>query len=277
MTVEVINSPPIEVTIDENYQSTNLEITSGTSIDLSLVSGSPIDLEIASPESIELTLVNGQGPAGPQGEQGEVGPQGEQGEQGEVGEGLRILGDFASTDDLPEGASVGDAYLVLGNLYIWDGVNWINAGPVQGPAGPQGEQGEQGEVGPQGEQGLTGPAGTDGIDGTTEISFSIPGVVTTGTGSMRWYFTSNTSVVNVVATVGSSPTGSSLIFDVNKNGTSIFTTQANRPSIAASGFTDLSSIPDVTTFASGDYATIDVDQVGSTFQGSDAVIRLVLG
>lgn len=122
-----------------------------------------------------------------------------------------------------------------------------------------------------GNQGIIGPTGTSG---TTEISFSIPSSLIVNTGVMRWYADRSIIIQNVIATVGVAPTGASLIFDVNKNGTSIFTTQDNRPTITASGFTDLTSVPDTTTMVSGDYLTIDIDQVGSTIAGSHAVIRI---
>lgn len=51
--------------------------------------------------------------------------------------------------------------------------------------------------------------------------------------------------------------------DVNKNGTTIFTTQANRPSVASTdgdNATD-SAVPDVMSFAAGDIITIDIDTV----------------
>lgn len=111
----------------------------------------------------------------------------------------------------------------------------------------------------------------------SEAVFTIPGIVTTGAKNIRYYCETPRSVANVVVSVGTAPTGSSMIFDVNKNGTTIFTTQANRPSIAASGFYDGSSVPDVTSFAAGDYITIDVDQVGSSVSGSNAVVKIVFG
>lgn len=144
-------------------------------------------------------------------------------------------------------------------------------------AGEQGPQGATGPQGPKGDTGDQGPTGPAGANGTTEISFSIPGTLTIGTGTMRWYFDQSVTVTNVIATVGTAPTGASLIFDVNKNGTTIFTTQGNRPTITATNFTDLSSTPNVTSFASGDYLTVDVDQIGSTVTGADAVVRIVLG
>ena len=107
-----------------------------------------------------------------------------------------------------------------------------------------------------------------------EISFTIPGTLTVGGGTMRWYLDGNFTISTVIASVSTAPTGASLIFDVNKNGTTIFSTQGNRPTIAASAFTDLASTPDVTSLASGDYLTVDVDQIGSSVAGADAVVRI---
>jgi len=105
-----------------------------------------------------------------------------------------------------------------------------------------------------------------------ERTFSIPGTLTTGSGSLRMYFTKAATVTNVWASVATAPTGASVIFDVNKNGTTIFSTQGNRPTIAISGFVDVTSTPDVTAVAAGDYVTVDVDQVGSTIAGANAVV-----
>jgi hypothetical protein len=111
----------------------------------------------------------------------------------------------------------------------------------------------------------------------SEAVFTLPGTLTTGSKLIRYYFESARTVANVVASVSTAPTGASIIFDVNKNGSTIFSTQANRPTITASSFTDLSYVPNTTSFSLGDYITIDVDQVGSTIPGSDAVIKIVFG
>lgn len=105
-------------------------------------------------------------------------------------------------------------------------------------------------------------------------TYTITGTLVVGTGSTRLYMATAGNVVNVIAGVGTAPTGASVIFDVNKNGTTIFTTQGNRPTIAASAFSDTSSTPDVTSFSAGDYFTIDVDQIGSTIAGSTATITI---
>lgn len=116
--------------------------------------------------------------------------------------------------------------------------------------------------------------GDTGSAGTTELTFCVPGALTAGTGTMRWYMDATKTISNVLVSVGTAPTGASLIVDVNKNGTTIFSTQANRPTITATNFYDLSSTPDVTSLASGDYLTIDIDQIGSTVAGSDLVVRI---
>jgi hypothetical protein len=53
----------------------------------------------------------------------------------------------------------------------------------------------------------------------------------------------------------------STIVDINKNGTTIFTTQANRPTILFSGSAYSSTIPDITSMAAGDVLTLDIDTV----------------
>lgn len=107
-----------------------------------------------------------------------------------------------------------------------------------------------------------------------QITFSYPGPLAVGAGQARFYVTSAGAVTNVVASVGTAPTGSSVIVDVNKNGSTLFTTQAARPTIAASAFVDTSSVPAVTALAVDDWITVDIDQVGSTVAGSDLTVTI---
>jgi len=72
------------------------------------------------------------------------------------------------------------------------------------------------------------------------------------------------------------PTGASIIVDINKNGTTLWTTQANRVSIAASSNTGSQTSFNTTTFAVGDYFTFDLDQVGSGTVGSDLSVHLYI-
>jgi hypothetical protein len=83
--------------------------------------------------------VGSQGPAGADGAQGSVGPVGPAGADGADGTSVTILGSLASTGDLPgSGNTPGDGYVISGDLHVWDGAVWNNAGPIQGPAGPAG-------------------------------------------------------------------------------------------------------------------------------------------
>ena len=78
------------------------------------------------------------GDTGATGATGAVGPEGPQGDKGDVGAGLKIVGTVATAQDLPLSGTTGDGYLVAGDLYVWTGSTWTNAGPVQGPKGDSG-------------------------------------------------------------------------------------------------------------------------------------------
>jgi len=78
-------------------------------------------------------------------------------------------------------------------------------------------------------------------------------------------------VIDVRVRLRDQPTGTSVIFDVNKNGSTIFTTQANRPEVATSTNTD-TAVPNVTSFADDDYLSIDIDQIDSNAIGAGAVV-----
>jgi hypothetical protein len=105
--------------------------------------------------------------------------------------------------------------------------------------------------------------------------FSKSGVLTTGAGTNRLVNTTGRtlSINAVTASVGTAPTGASILVDVTKNGTSIFTTQGNRPTIAIGAFSGVSGVPEL-TWAAGEYLTVDVDQIGSTVAGSDLTVQV---
>lgn len=75
--------------------------------------------------------------------------------------------------------------------------------------------------------------------------------------------------------LGTAPTGANAIVDINKNGTTIFTTQANRPTVAAAANEGaIAAEPEVKSFAAGDVITIDVDQIGSGTPGANLTFEL---
>lgn len=143
----------------------------------------------------------------------------------------------------------------------------------QGSRGLTGPQGPTGPTGPTGATGATGPTGPQGATGGFYQVYTVNGTLSVGSGAQRFYMPSNATIAQVRASVSQAPVGSSIIVDVNKNGTTIFTTQGDRPTILAAGFTD-TSVPAVTSLVSGDYLTIDIDQVGSTTPGSNLTVQV---
>src|SRR5256885_15622251 len=109
-------------------------------------------------------------------------------------------------------------------------------------------------------------------ESTQTISLRAAGALTVGVKD-RWESPFNGEVVSVAAVVGTAPTGATAILDLKKNGVTMFTTAANRPTIpisATESATEPSADPDVTTFAAGDTLTLDIIQGGATGAGSDA-------
>lgn len=82
------------------------------------------------------------GPTGATGKQGLTGPAGKDGTNGKDGKdgtGVSIKGSAESADKLPTTSNTtGDAYLVAGDMYVWDGSAWKDVGKIQGPAGTNG-------------------------------------------------------------------------------------------------------------------------------------------
>jgi hypothetical protein len=76
--------------------------------------------------------------------------------------------------------------------------------------------------------------------------------------------------------VKTAPTDADLIFDINVNGTTIWSTQANRLTIAASATSGTQTTFNTTSVTDGQIITMDIDQVGSTIPGANATVLLEL-
>lgn len=112
---------------------------------------------------------------------------------------------------------------------------------------------------------------------TKVLPYSYTGVLNVNVGTFRLYndMGSSWTITSIRASVGTAPAGSSVVVDVNKNGSSVFTNQANRPTIAPGTNTSGKvTNMDVTTVADGEYLTVDLDQVGSTTAGADLTVQL---
>lgn len=105
------------------------------------------------------------------------------------------------------------------------------------------------------------------------LTFTITGALATQVGAVRLYLDYDCTVLGVRASVGVSPTGADVIVDVNKNGSTMFTNQADRPRVVAGAFTG-TAVPAVATLARDDYLTVDVDQVGSVTAGTHLVVQV---
>lgn len=105
------------------------------------------------------------------------------------------------------------------------------------------------------------------------LPFGYAGTLTVRTGTSRYPIKGGTfQIQTIAAMVNTAPTGATLIVDVNKNGTSIYGTQANRPTFAVSATSATVGAHTATTVTDGDYLTVDVDQIGSTVAGADLVV-----
>jgi len=106
------------------------------------------------------------------------------------------------------------------------------------------------------------------------LKLEASGTLTTGNKD-RWIAPFSGEILNVTAVVGTAPTGAALIFDLLKEGVSVFTTGANKPTIPIAGTeSPVSARPDVTAFVSGDTFTLAVTQIGSTVAGADADVTV---
>jgi hypothetical protein len=112
---------------------------------------------------------------------------------------------------------------------------------------------------------------------TKVLPYSYLGNLSVAVGTFRLYNDTGATwtITGVRASVGTAPAGTSIIIDISKNGTTIFTTQANRPTIAAAANTSGNvTNMDVTTVAVGEYLTVDIDQTGSTTTGADLTVQV---
>jgi len=99
------------------------------------------------------------------------------------------------------------------------------------------------------------------------LHHQIAAALTTGTAKWEWIVPFSCHIADVICdseTAGSG--GTSDIIDVNRNGTTIYTTQANRPTLlsADTGMFTEAGEPEIQGLVAGDILSFDVDQVAST-------------
>lgn len=106
--------------------------------------------------------------------------------------------------------------------------------------------------------------------------FTSSGNLAVGSGGMRLYNDSGRTLTisSTRGSVGTAPSGASILIDININGSTIWTTQSNRITIVAGSFTDQGGTPNITTLSNGQYLTFDIDQVGSTVSGANLTVAI---
>ena len=97
--------------------------------------------------------------------------------------------------------------------------------------------------------------------------------VTTGAAKITFYAPMDATITEVFIGVTGQSSSGAVTADLNKNGTTMFSTN---PSIDASEDTSLTgtaAVLSVTTWAKGDKMTIDIDAAGTSSEGLKMVIR----
>lgn len=91
--------------------------------------------------------------------------------------------------------------------------------------------------------------------------------LTVTSGLIEVPFKGDVEIIEVEAYLSTQPTGSAVTIDLNKNGTTMYTTQANRPSVAVAANSD-TTVPDVTSISDGDTLSVDIDAIDSGGDGA---------
>lgn len=128
----------------------------------------------------------------------------------------------------------------------------------------------------RGDQTWQTPAGSTSI---MQAVFTFPGTLFTTNGTHRWYADRAYSLVAVISSVGTAPTGDWVRLRINKNGAdTLFSPNSQRPTIAAGTNVEIKTSGGGLPFAiaAGNYLTLDVVVIGSTEPGADLTCQIVL-
>lgn len=107
------------------------------------------------------------------------------------------------------------------------------------------------------------------------ISFYVDDVLEVDTNLISVIAPQSLIINEIRLMVDIAPTGTALIIDINKNGTTLYTTQANRPTIAVGETSIIATLPDTLSLTVGDKISIDIDQIGTTLAGENLSIAII--
>lgn len=107
--------------------------------------------------------------------------------------------------------------------------------------------------------------------------FTRAGTLKVSHGLLRWYNDTGRALtlIGVRMSVGVPSSGADVVIDINRNGTSVFSSSADRPRTKAGANTSLVQAPRANSAINPrDFVTVDIDQVGTTRIGSDLMVTL---
>jgi hypothetical protein len=114
------------------------------------------------------------------------------------------------------------------------------------------------------------------------VPFAFPGAVVATTGKGRFRIPSgwtNVTIISVTAQLDTASSSGSVIVDLNRAAsgsygtkTTLYSTQANRPTLAASAFDHNATLPNTTSLAVGDHLAVDIDSAGTG--AADLVVQV---
>jgi hypothetical protein len=148
---------------------------------------------------------------------------------------------------------------------------------AEGGAGATGATGAAGVTGAAST--VTGATGAVGPTGSAEytrktVSVYFPGVAATGANMAVWRAGETMTISDWLMGAVVAPSGATCYLDVHKNGTSLWSTQSNRPNLTSTVTGATGPAPNTTTVAKGDVLSIDLDTVGSSVAGSGLNLTL---
>lgn len=116
-----------------------------------------------------------------------------------------------------------------------------------------------------------GDPGPQGPQGESLIVFAMDYNLYVKASVRSYRFPFDGTILGVSGCLSTAPTGSPVIVDINLDGVTIFPNQNDRPQFA-DGVDDLPEITLNVPFVSGNRCSVDVDDIGSTFEGEDLEI-----
>lgn len=93
-----------------------------------------------------------------------------------------------------------------------------------------------------------------------QIPFGAGGLAQAQTNVQRIVLGAPVTMDEVITALRIAPSTTDVIVDINKNDVSIFTTQANRPTITTGNTSATSGTPNITSAVKGDVISWDIDQ-----------------